>query len=165
MYELKPRAEWTLSDELDVAYLIVTPETNGGMDAGVDLLDVAGNLPADLPAWAVWVDGLIAFLIGLIPFDGEKGFAHFAMTGALSRADSMTVARAFLDSLPGIQVYALTDRPSLVPILKRLGFGYLREEMGQHILQRASRRAAPQHHAGMNTATLTETGGDSRSRL
>ena len=160
MYELKPRAEWTLSDELDVAYLIVTPETNGGMDAGVDLLDVAGNLPADLPAWAVWVDGLIAFVVGLIPFDGTHGVLHLAGTRTLSHAEHVSVVRGFLASVPGVQVQTMTTSPALVRLARAVGLVAVGEEDGQWILGRASPHAPAVQGEGMNTATLFDLGGD-----
>jgi hypothetical protein len=136
--EIRRRQDWDASDLLDVAYLIVTPETNGGVESDVTLLDVYEHMPADLPAWAVWEDELICFVVGLIPFDGEKGFIHFAMTNTLGRTPCMQIVRAFLDSLPGVKVYALPTRPSMLPIARRLGFRHIGEQGGQVILERAS---------------------------
>lgn len=138
MPEIRRRQDWDASDLLDVAYLIVTPETNGGVESDLSLLDVYESMPADLPAWAVWEDELICFVVGLIPFDGVRGVLHLAGTGALSHAEHVQVVRAFLGSLPGIEVSTVTDSPAIVRLARQVGLHPAGEQDGQTILRRAS---------------------------
>lgn len=138
MPEIRRRQDWDASDLLDVAYLIVTPETNGGVKSDLSLLDVYEGMPEDLPAWAVWEDELICFVVGLIPFDGTRGVLHVAGSGTLSHAQHVQVVRAFLDSLPGIEVSTVTDRPALMRLARQVGFYPAGEQDGQTILRRAS---------------------------
>jgi hypothetical protein len=136
--DLKPRKFWTRADTLGIAGLIVDPATNGGTQNGVTAGQVADQLTEDLPAWGVWVNGLPIFVVGLIPFDGVRGVLHLAGTRMLSHRDHVFVVRGFLDSLPGVQVYTVTDNPALVRLARQVGMVQVGQQDGQFILERAS---------------------------
>lgn len=138
MPEIRRRQDWDASDLLDVAYLIVTPETNGGVESDRTLLDVYEGMPEDVPAWAVWEDELICFVVGLIPFNGIRGVLHVAGSGTLSHAEHVQVVRAFLDSLPGIEVSTMTRSRAMVRLARQVGLHPVGEENGQYFLRRAS---------------------------
>lgn len=137
--DVRPALKWTDADRLDMAYLIVEPRSNGGYDAGLSASEVAAQLPTEAPAWGVWVNGDPVFLVGLMPFNGQRGCLHVAGTGTLSHAEHVMVVRAFLNALPGVSVFTVTHRPALARLARSVGFRQVGEQDGQMILERAMR--------------------------
>lgn len=133
----KRRDQWTEADLLSVARLIVDPATNGGTHAdGVTPHYVARELPVT-PCLAVFdEEGRAAFVVGLWPYNAAipRGVLHVAGDGRVPEA--WRVVGAFLDALPGVQVFSLTSNPALARLARRAGLSVLGEKNGHLILGR-----------------------------
>lgn len=135
--DVKPAHLWSDDERLEVAALIVDPQTNGGMESGATAEQVAAALPVDGPAWGVWLDGWLVFLVGLMPFDGERGCLHVSGQNVLSPALHRELVAGFLDSLEGVSVFTLTTSPALARLARSVGFVQTGDVDGVLLLERA----------------------------
>ena len=132
----KHRGQWTELDRLAVARLICDPATNGGTVLAVTPEEVAPLIP-DAPALGVFDEaGGCAFVVGLNPYDPAipRGVLHVAGDGRVPEA--WRIVRAFLDALPGVEVFSLTPSPALARHARRAGLSVLGEQDGNLILGR-----------------------------
>lgn len=119
-----PRDQWTPAHVLSVAHLIVNPESNGGTASELTAEQVAAHMP-DCPAWAVFDGDRAVFCVALNPFQWNpeltrmRGVLHVSGTG--EQRDAWQIVRGFLDSMPGVEVFSLTDRPALARHARRAG--------------------------------------------
>lgn len=139
--------EWTERHAASVAALIVDPETNGGSVSDLTADDVLAQLDPFAPALAAFDKGRAQFVVGLWPYDerARRGILHVAGTGNMPNGTA--VVAAFMESLPDVEIFTLTDRPAVARLAGRAGFRIIGSEAGFIILQRA-RLTARSGHTG-----------------
>ena len=119
--DVKPFPQWTPDEVRDMAELIVEPLTNGGMASDVTAEQVAAQFPLNTPAWGVWVEGRPVFVVGLWPFNAERGCLHLAGDRTLNHEQHVSLVRAFLSCMEGVEVFTTTSSPALVRLARQVG--------------------------------------------
>ena len=119
--DVKPAQQWTDAERQGVAVLIVNPLTNGGMASDVTAEQVAAQFPPNTPAWGVWVEERPVFVVGLWPFDGVRGCLHLAGDRTLNHQQHVSLVRAFLSCMDGVDVFSTTSSPALVRLARQVG--------------------------------------------
>lgn len=136
-----PRDAWTPAHVQSVADLIVNPETNGGTMSELTPEQVAANMPS-CPAWGVFDGDRALFTVALNPFQWNpdmsrmRGILHVSGTSELPNA--WQVVKAFLESMPGVEVFTFTDRPALARLGARAGLEVVGRDGPYLILTRAT---------------------------
>lgn len=117
---VKARNSWSSDELLSVAALIVDPETNGGTVSDLSTQKLAAMLP-DMPAWAVFKDDRACLVVGLWPYDAQaqRGMLHVAGDGSVPEA--WRIVKAFLDALPDVYIFTLTQDPRLIRLGRMAG--------------------------------------------
>ncbi|MDO4264751.1 MAG: hypothetical protein Q4C67_11190, partial [Deinococcus sp.] len=103
--------QWTEAQAMQVARLIVNPQTNGGAESDLTPEDVLMQLDPGTPALAAFSPGRAEFVVGLWPYDAQeqRGILHVAGTGKMK--NGAAVVKAFMDTLPHIEILTFTDQP------------------------------------------------------
>ena len=129
--------QWTEAQALQVARLIVNPQTNGSAETDLSPDDVLLQLDPGTPALAAFSDRRAEFVVGLWPYSqaDQRGILHVAGTGQMK--NGAAVVKAFMDTLPHIEILTFTDKPALARLAQRAGFRIIGSQGGFIILERA----------------------------